>query len=334
MNNLRYIITAVAVFAAGFFLARSPLRLDVLSQVSPTPIPTATPQLISVSMLHFGDIMVGRAVAPKIAEGLNPFEKITVLFKDFDLVIANLEGPITETTDCQKKEIVFHFPPSTAQLLKSNGFSIVNLANNHGYDCKSIGLADTKRYLNQAEVGYFGTIAGSTDVATRPVNGKSIAFLGADLIDPGTERLQAFLDSITAAKKGHDLVVVNAHWGDEYKPLPNMRQQTIGHQIIDAGADLLIGHHPHVIETAEVYKGKAIFYSLGNFVFDQYMPGTKEGLGVGVIEKEKATHFILYPFDIVGYQPQLKTDDAMLKTCDFVLQNISDHDGCFFDLPR
>lgn len=332
MSNLRYIIVALGVFMASFFVTRTSLKIEVSSQATATPIPTPEPW--SFSMLHFGDIMVGRAVAPKIAEGLNPFEKISVLFDDVDLVVANLEGPITETTDCQKKEIVFHFSPSTAQLLKSNGFSAVNLANNHGYDCKSIGLADTKRYLKEADIDYFGTIAGAEDIATREIEGKRIALLGADLIAPGPARLQAFLDSITVAKKVHDYVIVHVHWGDEYKPLPNADQRRMGRQIVDAGADLIIGHHPHVIETAEVYKGKAIFYSLGNFVFDQYMPGTKEGLGVGIVQKENATRFTLYPYDIVGYQPQLKPQDKMLETCGFVLKDVPGRDGCFFELER
>lgn len=330
----KYLLLGIIIVGASILLTRIPLHMDVISQATSTPLPTPTPSLASISMLHFGDIMVGRKVAPSIAAGLNPFEKISAIFRDYDLVLANLEGPITTTTDCQKKEIVFHFVPSTAQLLKSNGFSIVNLANNHGYDCKMTGLADTKRYLKEAGVGFFGTIAGSEDVETRTIDGKTIAFLGADLIDPGDARLKAFLDSITAAKEHHDFVVVHAHWGDEYKPLPNAPQQSIGHQIIDAGADLLIGHHPHVIETAEIYKDRVIFYSLGNFIFDQYMPGTKEGLGVGVVQQDDRAHFVLYPFDIVNYQPQLKPEDKSLETCNFVLKGIAQHDGCFFEVPR
>ena len=290
----------------------------------------------TISTLHFGDIMVDRAVQPKIARGLNPFKKIKGVegnfFRGMDWILANLEGPITETTDCQKKEIVFSFPLSTVALLKSNNITAVNLANNHSYDCKAIGLADTKKYLKDGDVDFFGTISGDSSIVTKTVQGKTIAFLGVDLISPSPARLQAFLDSITTAKQNNDYVIAHVHWGVEYQKLPSADQQKIGHQIVDAGADVVIGHHPHVIEPVEIYKGKAIFYSLGNFVFDQYMPGTKEGIGVGVIQQDDLMRFTIFPFDIIEYQPQLKPITKTLETCAFVLKDIPKRDGCSFEI--
>lgn len=317
-------------------IGNNPLSEDVTSYLfahfSEGPIETKP----TISTLHFGDIMVDRSVRPKIAQGLNPFKNITGVegnfFRGMDWILANLEGPITETGDCQKKEIVFSFPLSTVTLLKSNNITVVNLANNHSYDCKAVGLADTKKYLKEGGVDFFGTIFGDSDVVTKKVQGETIAFLGADLISPSTARFQAFLASITEAQQNHDYVIVHVHWGNEYQKLPSADQQKMGRQIIDAGADVVIGHHPHVIEPAEIYKGKAIFYSLGNFVFDQYMPGTKEGVGVGVIQQDDLMRFTVFPFDIIEYQPQLKSIDKALEICAFVLKDIPKRDGCSFEV--
>lgn len=314
----------------------NPLSEDVTSYLFAHFLEGAPERDPAIATLHFGDIMLDRALRPKVARGLNPFEKIKGVegnfFRGMDWIVANLEGPITEATDCAIKEIVFRFPPSTAALLKANNITVANLANNHTHDCKAAGLEDTQRHLGESGVDFFGTGLGDAQIATKAVEGKTIAFLGAELIYATPARLGAFLTAVSAARQGHDHVIAHVHWGNEYQRLPSAAQREMGRKIIDAGADVIIGHHPHVIEPAELYKGGVIFYSLGNFVFDQYIPGTKEGIGVGVVQPEGLTRLTVFPFDIVAYQPQLKSLDEALETCAFVLGDIPVRDGCAFEV--
>ncbi len=263
----------------------------------------------AVSILAVGDVMLGRGVSEALDEGVDLFERFRAVegnfLKGFDIFIANLEGPITDAEDCQDKDITFAFDPSVAKVLKENALTHVNLANNHTLDCGPEGLTDTKRYLDESGIKYVGggTLAEST--RTEVVAGKRIATLG---IDRTTAPLTSDIvySHIRSLDQTNDYVVVEIHWGIEYDSTESTSQKEFAHGLIDSGADAVIGHHPHVAQPIEFYHGKPIFYSLGNFIFDQIGKEVNTGIAAGVVFKEKGTEVFVFPYTInAEHQPGL-----------------------------
>ena len=288
----------------------------------------------SISVLNFGDAMFDRLVKAKMKTGKDPFEYIKGVegnfLKGVDFIAANLEGPITENSNCQKKSFSFRFDPAIVELLFQNNIELVNLANNHSLDCYDMGLDDTKKYLDERGIGYFGGGRSSENsFIIRSVGEKKIAFVGIDdtlgMID-----VNNFYPLIEKLKKENDYVVINIHWGNEYNKLPSQAQKNTAHKLIDSGADVIFGHHPHVIEPVEIYKNKPIFYSLGNFIFDQQTKETNEGIGVGAVLGGEQQSYYIFPYKISDTQPKLLSGKDMLKFCGVFLKDISDKDGCVF----
>lgn len=185
-------------------------------------------------------------------------------FGEADITMLNLENAITERGYKVPKEFNFRMPPKYLQVLKDGGVDIVNLANNHVWDYGQVGVKDTIAYLDEAGIYHVG--AGVTaEEAGKPViikiKGKSIGFLGYYFMEGNV------VEDVSALKKTADVVIVNFHWGTERSNYPEGYQVDLAHRAIDAGADLVIGHHPHVLQGIERYKDGIIAYSLGNFIF-------------------------------------------------------------------
>jgi poly-gamma-glutamate synthesis protein (capsule biosynthesis protein) len=194
----------------------------------------------------------------------------------FDLVVGNLEGTITElpslslsTVPGQPGNTTFTFPTSTGDLLFRHNVRLVSLANNHSLDFGRSGLESTRALLSAASVGFFGDpLDPSRKSIVKGVGGVPVAFVGFNQF-LGVDSVQATVEEIERVKTSADHVVVFAHWGDEYVQA-NEFQKMAAHAFVDAGADVVVGAHPHVIQESEVYSGSLIYYSLGNFIFDQY----------------------------------------------------------------
>lgn len=254
-----------------------------------------------------------------------PFLETAEFTASADLTIGNLETAITPGRPIQTGEMMFRADPAAVSGLTYAGFDILSLANNHTPNFGDIGLKNTFKYLHEAGIDYMG--AGENYQAARQpvikkVNDVTIAFLAyndsdvvpvdyqATATDPGTVFLDTTIitEDVKRAKKLVDLVIVTMHSGSEYQPLPNSRQKEYAHAAIDAGADLVIGHHPHVVQTVEKYQGKWIIYSLGNFVFDQmWSQATREGVIAEIqLEKTGVTDIEYYPVVIQDYsQPRM-----------------------------
>jgi poly-gamma-glutamate synthesis protein (capsule biosynthesis protein) len=257
-----------------------------------TPIPTPTPSL-RVTLAAGGDVMLGRTIGEGIEEfgPLYPFEGVVEALRGADVAFVNLESPLAEGGAPADKDFVFLGPPEGAEALAQSGIDIVALANNHAIDYGLEGLAATRVALEAAGVGYVG--AGDDEPSARaPViverNGLRLAFLayantprdsisGFDLGSavamgdkPGLAWLtpEVVAEDVTSASSKADLVIVSMHTGFEYQEGPNELQVSAARAAIDAGADLVLGHHPHVLQGIERYEGGLIAYSLGNFVFD------------------------------------------------------------------
>jgi len=262
--------------------------------VEPTPSPASKN---GASIIFVGDVMTSRTVAQKMKKnGYDyPFSAMAGYLKSADMVFANLETPITSGPSVSSGDVVFRSDPEVAGALARANIKIVSLANNHSMNFGVQGIADTFKYLISAGVDFVG--AGNNEVeAYGPkyinINGIKFAFLAftdIDVLPPGAaiEVIQpgvAIMDlakakkAIQVAKGIADVIVVSMHSGTEYTDVPNQRQTSFARGAVDAGADLVIGHHPHWTQTVEEYKGKYIFYSLGNFVFDQmWSQKTREG---------------------------------------------------------
>lgn len=266
-------------------------------------IPQNPPAKKEVSLIFVGDIMLSRVVAQKIKihQDYNyPFLGMRDFLKTGDVVFGNLETAIFEGREIKINEMVFRSDPQVAEALYNGGFSILSLANNHTMNFGSSGLIYTIKYLTDAGIQFVG--AGENEVqAYQPVyiekNGWRFAFLAYNDSDvvPVSYRAQenkagtAFMDiakmteAVKEAKQNADVVIVSMHAGNEYEKQPSQRQIDFAHAAIDAGANLIIGHHPHIIQPAEKYNGQYIFYSLGNFIFDQKWPETREDVVLKII---------------------------------------------------
>jgi uncharacterized membrane protein (UPF0127 family) len=250
-----------------------------------------------IKILFVGDIMMTRSVEARI-KSLNkkfifPFLNILDYLRSFDYVIANLEGAISDKGVKIGSKYSFRMKPDVAEALSKTNINVVNLANNHIFDYGKIAFEDTLKNLEKNNIKYFGN---SYEPLIIEKEGIKIGFLGfSDFLKHlevkenkiGIAVVNDNLSEIIKkAKEKVDILIVSFHWGEEYKKIANERQRKLAKIAIDSGADLVIGHHPHVIQDIEKYKGKFIFYSLGNFIFDQnFSKETMIGGGVEVYIK-------------------------------------------------
>lgn len=294
-------------------------------------------QPTELSFLAVGDIMLSRNVAGKISKSNNPnlpFTKMEDLLKSVDFNFGNLESPISGRNDFNPTgSLVFNAPPAYAQSLSTYNFKVLNLANNHALDQGEAGLVYTRNFLNNLGITHLGT-GKNLDEAWTPkiitVQGQKIAFLGASYAstnDGGRnknnfvariEDLDRLKQSIESIKNQSDFIVITMHAGTEYVRNPNQNQIDFAKAAIDAGADLVIGAHPHWIQTIENYKGKYIFYSLGNFIFDQeWSQDTKEGLAIKITLTNNSSNNPL-PNQASGSDIQGNRTKATLKQIELI----------------
>lgn len=272
----------------------------------------------AVRILFLGDMMLDRGVARRAAgDGTALVSGMQELVRRNDLVVLNLEGTITDhpSIAAQNNKILrFTFDPLFAQsVLRALGTDVVSLANNHALDFYAAGYGRTREYLDSFGVKHMGHPLNSQNISTIVEHGgMTLCFVGYhELYDPDTTSV---ISEIGHLRPLCSQVIVMTHWGVEYEPLPNDSQIAKGRAFIDAGADMVIGGHPHVVQPVEMYSGKPIFYSLGNFIFDQdFSWGTQHGLAVEAHLGKAQTHFSLVPLAIVESRPvPAEGEDARL----------------------
>ena len=249
-----------------------------------------------ITIAAVGDLMLGGRAEPLLREfGADyPFTDVMSFLSRADVVVGNLESSIsTRGTAVENKKFTLRAGPIAAQALKKAGIRVVTLANNHSMDFGPLALQDTLKALDANTI--LSTGAGmDLDDARSPaimkIKGKTIAFLSYSLTfplefiasagRPGTAPgYEDFVRSdIEKARSAADLVVVSFHWGAELMTAAKDYQIELGRKAIDWGADLVLGHHPHVLQELEVYQGRLIAYSLGNFVFGSESNRTNDGI--------------------------------------------------------
>ena len=251
------------------------------STTIPTPTPTPTPSpptdvtktvLISAigdNTLGYDDDFrkTGRFDTVLQAEGKDYsyfFKKVYEILSKDDLTIGNLETTFTTATKRASKMYKFHGLPAYANILKEGSVEAVNLANNHTMDYLEAGYEDTMDTLRDYKIPFFGY----DNLTVKEVNGVKVGMFGYTGWSFDTAMKENIRSSIQKLKaKGATIIVASFHWGIERDSYPNATQKSIAHFAIDNGVDLVLGHHPHVIQGLELYKGKYIAYSLANFVF-------------------------------------------------------------------
>lgn len=282
---------------------------------------TVTKPEPSVTFVAVGDVMLDRGIGRRIEQyGIEwPFKQVRDALRSADLAFCNLECPLSARGIKVTKPICFKADPANVECLTDAGFDIVSLANNHSMDCSRPGLIETMHYLDKSEIAYTGA-GGTPSEAALPVivtvKGIRIAFLARNAWLPEGAWFRpdapnsSYLDSETIesevrdAANQADVVIVSLHWGIEYRTHPQSAQVELAHKVIDAGADLILGHHPHVLQPLEEYHGGVIAYSLGNFLFDSPFKNCKKSMILKCrLSKSGVLGIEQTPVEIVDYRP-------------------------------
>lgn len=267
------------------------------------------------TMIVTGDIIPVRMTNVKAIvynDFLYPYRKTGHWVKNADITFGNLETPLMDACKPTREGMVFCGSSKHIAGLTFAGIDIVNLSNNHAGNHGESGLAETIRHLGPANIAYTGT----GDVAVLEVRGKKFGFVGFSDI-PGTccglrqATPEIIKQDVLKARAQADIVIAQFHWGTEYEEDPDPRVRELGKIAVDAGADLVIGNHPHWVQGMEYYKGKLITYAHGNYVFDQmWSTETRQGvLGKYYFYENDLVGIDYYPIVIDDYiQPRPATE--------------------------
>lgn len=273
-----------------------------------------------MTLMMFGDVNLGRQLGRDILKGQvdYPFEKMKPILRNADAVFINLESPISDQhgeTESPQSNFVFCAPPAAATVLTRGGISIVSTANNHAFDYSLHGLRETIAYLDSEHIRHVGTSEDSARgclPAIMNVHGISVGFLAytqfVNAAGPWKGRIALF-DSVQAKKdirqlkKKVDFVIVSFHGGKEYAEEPDKRTRRQLESLSRAGADIVVGHHPHVPQGIESNQHKLIFWSLGNFVFNQAEPWGKRSFGVELTIAKRRDTTTVQSVHLIPFRP-------------------------------
>ncbi|MFA6096517.1 MAG: CapA family protein [Candidatus Paceibacterota bacterium] len=282
-TSIKFKIDLVGLFFLAYFLAANSQH-DINRSLEALGLKENEDE---IRMVAVGDVMLSRSVEKTMIEKKNfkyPFIKTAELTSGADITFGNLETPIISGRAVNPSEMVFRADPRSVVGLKYAGFDVLSLANNHIMNFGKRGLEETLKELDKAGIRHAGAGIGEDNIdqgAVVMAKGVKFSFLAftynTDIRkDPKGEEYgvsnmdkEKMQSAVKKAKEEADAVIVSMHAGTEYKTKSGAFQQDFAHSAIDAGADLVIGHHPHVVQEVEKYNGKYIIYSLGNFVFDQ-----------------------------------------------------------------
>jgi poly-gamma-glutamate synthesis protein (capsule biosynthesis protein) len=315
------IASTIIVAIAIFYVSTSPKTIVLEKEAHKRVV--LKEEISSVRILVVGDMMLDRNVRRIIdRDGFDSFfAGVKDLVEEFDISVANLEGPFTvhpsKTLNPRSTVLQFTFDPVLATELSDFGFDILGLANNHTLNFGKDGLESTRRYIGDAGMGYYGDPNNLNEISTViDKNGVKVGFVGFH--EFSYMNFDKVFAEIQNLRPQVDVLIVTPHWGIEYKNQPTDKQRKWAREFIDSGADMVIGTHPHVIQTIEEYDGKKIYYSLGNFAFDQYFSKeTMTGMGVQLEVRKDGNNIEIdhaqVTFEINGRGVKLATSTTSFK---------------------
>ncbi|MBN1996366.1 CapA family protein [candidate division KSB1 bacterium] len=288
-------------------------RIKAKREVEKRPFPL-------VSITAVGDLMLSSYAADFVRQkGVDyPFDSTRTFVAAADIAIANLEAPLSNTgTRFADKTFTFKVPPYFVAGIKNAGFDVVTCANNHIVDFGCEGLENTLAILDSMGIKYCGAGENVTRACSETVVehfGVRVAFLGYSMTYPqefwataarcGTcyPTDEKLINTIKNAQQNADLVVVSFHWGGEKRIYPKNYQTYFAHLAVDSGADLVLGHHPHVLQGMEIYKGRLIAYSLGNYAFGSYSHNSRDSICLKTfISPSGLVYARLFPISVYNY---------------------------------
>lgn len=326
------IVLAVAVWTVFFYLAPKALAPEATTTfhqaettvTEPTQV-TVPVKAVETTFTFAGDMMFDRYINHTFKNiGFDHiFDKLDkTLFSNSDIRFANLEGPVSDTPiddDYPARTLSFDMPPATISALQSISLSGVSLANNHTLNAGAGGFATTQQLLNSAGIKHAGSEDGfDASNIVEYDTAIPVAIICVDYLSfSDNTKITA---AIQAEKAKGEFVIIFPHWGTEYSLIHTTSQETAAKIWIDAGADLIIGSHPHVVEDIDVYKNKPVIYSLGNFVFDQtFSADTQQGLIVSGKITSSNLELTFHPIESIKLYSQLATDEVKNKTLTRIL---------------
>lgn len=283
-----------------------------------------------VSIAVTGDVMIGRDTHKALSLGTSPFNNVSNVTADSDLLLINFENAATSNNTPVKTDVPLKCNPGYTVLARGNNNTVAALANNHVCDYGIAGLRDTINALDKANITHLG--AGLSELeahtgVTQEINGRTITIL--NYMDSNNFKEYSYQmlpyangssggysaydsedakNQIMQAKDNGEFVIVYMHFGNEYSTTPNDDQVKIAHELIDNGADVVLGAHPHVAQGIEKYRGKPIFYSLGDFIFDLDKNETWDAYIVQIDLVEDKGICTVYPIHLTSYLPNFMSE--------------------------
>ncbi len=300
-------VGAFVLALAGALFLYAPEKISAPAlEVSQTATLVEVPKREDARIFMAGDMLFDRNI--RLMSGKygidHPFSCIDRVIKTADFAVANLEGPITinasrstGTIPGSPDNYVFTFPTTTGALLRSHGFRAVSIGNNHILNFGYKGLISTQQNLTAAGVGYFGGVAGNEAIFETEENGVPLAFVGYN--EFGGNSVAEVVNAIATEHEAGRRVIVMAHWGDEYID-SSPRLRSVAKLFAESGAAAVIGAHPHVVLDHEYIGDTLVYYSLGNFIFDQYWnTDVSHGLSlILTVKKEGRVEALEHPVEI------------------------------------
>jgi poly-gamma-glutamate capsule biosynthesis protein CapA/YwtB (metallophosphatase superfamily) len=290
VRNIRHFFLEASVYlilsiSAVFFIVilsgtkPSEQLTSIFNSSSPKTFPDRP-----VHILFAGDVMLGRSVLTRAREANDfgyPFEKVKNILTEADISFINLENPIVDKCPPHDSGFIFCTDPQMLIGMRSSGIDIVTLANNHSANYGKDGLRETKEYLTQNGILYTGV----GELVTITKADTTFGFLGFDKSQQSKPQLtHEERDLISSSAGSVDVLIIGMHWGVEYQNKALEGQRSLAREFVSLGADAVVGHHPHWLQDYETIDGVPVYYSLGNFVFDQmWSEETKKGMVVELV---------------------------------------------------
>lgn len=266
-------LIAIAAFFTLLFYTLTPKATETKPEIENILKPFNR----EVIVILVGDTMLGRSVmtwSEKAKDYKYPFLKVADRLKEADIVFANLESPFVSNCPRTNTGMTFCADPKMVEGLISANIRVVTIANNHIGNYGQEGIDQSLDVLQKSKIDY----VGQGNLVIKNIKGTKLGFLGFGYT--AKKLAQTDLEQIKKADKEVDVLIVGVHWGDEYQAKPTDGEKLMTKSLIEAGADVIAGHHPHVVQPREEINGKPVYYSLGNFVFDQmWSEETKKGFG-------------------------------------------------------
>ena len=280
----------------------------------------------NVSISVTGDVMFGRKMPAVLDSGASPFRFVENVTKNADILLVNFENPVTTSSYAVKGDVPLKANPKYTYLLaNANDNVVASQANNHALDYGETGLNESIKNLKDAGIHVMGAGINAAE-ATKPVTIESgdrkvtiLNYMDSEnfqeyrgVMDPATSNSSGYSAYDTelaqrqvqeARENGSSIIIAYLHYGNEYSRSPNGNQVKISHELINDGADIVIGSHTHVTQGVEMYNGKPIFYNLGNFIFDQSNPATHRSYFLNLDLVEDNCTVTLYPTYLSNYLP-------------------------------